>query len=370
VSFDIADAAYEWMMGQYSDEGTRAGKTWTKLLSDDLADAFGTYVNGLDLRDAEGEPLVLDQREDGSYTTGSYYDYLVDIVADAAGDYLSRTEFPLTIVPMQGTRRVFPGDAMLAQTVAAESAASEGDAAAGASTGVRQVQATVYDTIESYVSSLNGQERWLTYNARLGIADVTGLWGYVGACRMPSQDVCAYDALDRSGIANQLFGTDESASLHFDPVVGGLLEASHERYAQAEGWDEELVAAWRGDLTETDALDQTVVDRVTMMDPQAHLLEEGCVKAAHWRINTGLFQSNTTLAGEVNLARSLAACEQVEDVSFEAVWEAGFCLAERSGDPEGQLVAWMCDCCPQEADAADEPSSTEQATGDEQEENN
>ncbi len=354
-AFSSSDAAYEWMMGQYSSEGTRADGTWTQLLSRDLADAYGSYVNSLGMVDADGNLLQLDRIDDGTYAGGTYYDYLVRLISDAASDFLQRTDFPYAAVPIDRAVRNFPGDPMLVPSVATP--ASEGEEEA--KPGVRQIQATVYDTVESYISTLNTDGRWITYNASRGETDVTGLWDFVQACRKPSRDVCAYDLVDRSGLANQLFGTDEKPSLHFDGMVAQLVEQNHESYAADKEWNEELVSEWRGDLAETDSLELTVADRVALSDPISTLVDEGGEGAKpkiapHWRINTGLMQSETTFANEVNLALLLSARDEVNDVSFTPVWGAGFELAEREGDPEDQLVAWMVSCCPQE-----EPVETE-----------
>lgn len=386
VSLGVADAAYEWMMGQYVLEGARAEGTWTSLLSDDLAAAYGSYVNDLGLVDSEGASLTLDRIEDGSFGGGSYYDYLVGTVADAAAHFLKRTEFPYTELPRTRTTRVFPGNPSLDVSGAGDASAETDEDEASAS-GVRQVQATVYDTLGSYVSSLNGTNRWLTYNASRGAVDVTGLWEFASSCRPATERFCAYDLVDRSGYANQLFGTAEQTSLHFDGLAAGLVESKSGAYAKGEGWDDGLVAAWRGDLAETDELDVTVAERVRMMDPMRYLLPDDedvagaadeedpqatakTVAAAHWRINTGLFQSRTTLADEVNLSLALAAREDVADVSFEAVWGAGFVFAERSGDPEDNLVSWICSCCPpKDEEPASDDASTSAAESEPEEEN-
>jgi hypothetical protein len=355
-SFSSADAAYEWMMGRYAQEGTRAAGTWTKRLSDDLAADYGPYVNGLGLTTDDGEGLRLERIDDGTYAGGSYYDHLVGVVADAAAEFFHETSFPYMRAAMDaGT--VFPGDPSLSGTHAlldAQAATTADDEESGASeardTGVRQVKATVFETRESYVSTLNGDGRWLTYNADAGTVDVTGLWGFVGACRPADHDVCAYDRIDRSGMVNQLFGTDQESSLHFDSMVARLVDERHARYAKLEGWNEDYVSEWRGDLAETDAQDMTVELRVALSDPLALLeradgQEEPATVAPYWRINTGLFQAQTTLVGELNLARALAGRDDVARVDFQAVWEAGFSPCERTGEPQDKLVAWIRGCC-------------------------
>lgn len=78
-SLDTADKAYEWTMGQYSTDGTRGTGTWTGALSDDLASEYAKYINDLGFRSPNGKPLSLEKSEDGIYTSGSYYDYMLKI---------------------------------------------------------------------------------------------------------------------------------------------------------------------------------------------------------------------------------------------------------------------------------------------------
>lgn len=376
-SFGSADAAYEWMMGQYDREGSRADGTWTQLLSADLAAAYGDFVNGLALTDGDGAALTLDRIEDGTFGGGSYYDHLVRLVSEAAEDFFRRTEFPFASLPLDARPRPFPGDPLLRNAGIAQAQAAEDgeeEAAAAPETGVRQIEATLYETRESYIGALNGDNRWLTYNASTATVDITGLWAFAAACLPPSREVCAYDLVDRSGLANQLFGTDDQPSMHFDAMVAKLVESQQQRYAAGEGWSDELVSEWRGDLAELDALEVSVADRVAMSDPLALLrsAQEQAVElhvAPHWRINTGLRQTDTTLVGEVNLALALGAREDVQDVAFQAVWEGGFGLAERAGDPEDCLVAWICDCCPEQESASADAGDDEAATSDGSEEN-
>jgi len=96
TSLDYADAAYEWNMGQYADTGTRAEGTYTSALSEDLAEAYASYMNELGLQDGDGNVLTLTSSEDGIYAAGSYYDYMVSVVEQSLNNFLSDTEFPYT----------------------------------------------------------------------------------------------------------------------------------------------------------------------------------------------------------------------------------------------------------------------------------
>ena len=103
-----ADAAYEWELGQFSSEGTRADGTWTRLASNDLAEAYAGYVNSLSLS-VDGSQLALDQTDGGVFTDGSYYERLVDLAEASVSKFLSETEFPHTIDLAETNSGDFPG---------------------------------------------------------------------------------------------------------------------------------------------------------------------------------------------------------------------------------------------------------------------
>lgn len=65
--------------------------------------------------------------------------------------------------------------------------------------------------------------------------------------------------------------------------------------------------------------------------------------AAHWRIRSGISQSNTALSTEVNLA--LALENYGADVDFETVWGQAHVEAERTGDSTSNFIAWVVECC-------------------------
>ena len=56
---DEADAAYEWMMGQFGSSSTREDGTWTAALSGDLARSYADYVNKAGFVDENGSALTL-----------------------------------------------------------------------------------------------------------------------------------------------------------------------------------------------------------------------------------------------------------------------------------------------------------------------
>lgn len=361
TSFDTADAAYEWMMGQYFSEGTRAEGTWTKVFSNDLACAYAAYVNDMDLRDEDGQPLVLDETSGELFADGSYYTHMVTCIENAATQFFSSTQFPYTYTPHHQVNGNFPGDPNLqsAGTGAPDVEAVTGDAsaqAAGVSTGETasegktNVQSVVYNSDVDYVNDLNGDSVWLTYNQRYATVRISSLGNFVRRLKVAAKDVGAFDSPNRSTVENQLFGTEEVGSLHFSKMMSDQLGAARDSYAVGDGWDDAYVQDWAGDLSEVDALEVDMTTRMNMFNPlyflSGHYEGFGTANVApHWRINSGLFQTDTSLCTELNLALVLQHYEGVSNVAFTPVWGKGHTLAEVSGSAEENLIAWIRGCC-------------------------
>jgi hypothetical protein len=108
TSLDYADETYEWNMGQYSSTDTRVAGTFTSVLSKDLATAFAEYINQLGIQDENENVLVLQQSDNGIYTAGNNYDYLVKTVETSLNNFLADTTFPY----METSGGGFPGGGM------------------------------------------------------------------------------------------------------------------------------------------------------------------------------------------------------------------------------------------------------------------
>ena len=91
---DEADAAYEWMMGQFDSSSTREDGTWTAALSGDLARSYADYVNKVGFVDENGSALTLGESQDGVCMAGSYHDYVLDLVNRSLNNFLADTTFP------------------------------------------------------------------------------------------------------------------------------------------------------------------------------------------------------------------------------------------------------------------------------------
>lgn len=369
TSYDMADAAYEWCQGQYAGEGERAEGTWTRELSRDLAGTYAAWVNEMDLRDADDAQLTLDETETGVYAMGSYASALLDEIDDAATHFVQNTAFPYTYTPQHLEDPMFPGDPNLATARAADPASqgtatgdapadgtgeSDADAETGTTapvvTGVAQVQSTIYDSAQSYFSSLNQGSWWINYNHRSMSVSVSSLRDFVLHLRPAKAKVAPFDRPDRSSRANQLFGIGEESTLHFSASVAQTVAAGAEGYASCEGWDEEYETAWEDDLEKVDALETGMAERVSLMEPltwlSGHYEAYGqSTVAPHWRVNEGLFDTDVSLCAAANLVLALRKYDGVTDVEHTPVWGRGHVLAERSGAAANNLIEWVVSCC-------------------------
>lgn len=376
TSFDMADAAYEWSQGQYDETGTRAQESWTHALSQDLASAYGAWINEMDLRNDNDEQLTLDETEAGAYTMGSYASALLANVDDAASYFVQNTTFPYAYTPQHLDEPSFPGDPNLLTTREADAAAQAptGDAQADGTgtdeagsdataeeteaadaeestvTGVAQVQSTIYDSAQNYFAALNDDYWWINYNHSSQGVSVSSLRDFSLHLRPAELSASPYDAPDRSSRVNQLFGVGEESTLHFDATVAALVERNVDAYSAYEDWDESYETAWEEDLEKVDSLETDMATRVAMMNPlywlSGHYEGYGQSSVApHWRINEGLFDTDTSPCSSLNVVLALRKYDGVADVSYTPVWGQGHVLAERVGSATSNLLAWVLSCC-------------------------
>ena len=333
TALDEADEAYEWMMGQYASGGTRADGTFTKLLSDDLSDAFVSYINSIGLA-ADGETLNLCEGGDGDYTAGSYYDHLQSVIEGSLNDFLADTTFPYT------TSSSASGDSKRTSQAGESSAAIPPDHGGAA-------ESATYETAADYVAFLSDDERWVSYDASTNTATITSVGAFVRRCRSASKDVGAFDALDRSQTENQLFCDSSSSARHFDRTMSQLLADHEKEYASCPDFSPDYVQDFSSDLATTDELGVSMSMRVNMYNPLYFLLDSyvGCGTsrvADSWRIRSGIYQSDTSLTTEVNLALALAMSDK--NVDFATVWAQENGMAERSGDGTANFIQWIASC--------------------------
>lgn len=344
TSLDYADEAYEWNMGQYMDSGTRAEGTWTKALSQDLADSYGEYLNQLGLKDEDGNALTLEQSEDGIYASGSYYDYVLGQIELSLNNFLEDTEFPYT-----------PSNSMMADG----GFGPPPDGGAGGPpddggpmpwlTGDSDTESVTYETPEDYINSLNEEEIWVEYDAATGKAHVTSIAAFARQQKTASKNVAAFDDLSRGQAENYVFGDSQNDALHFDAAMAAILEENQEKYSQYSDFDPQYVTDYQEYKTSVDDWGSDSLTRQNMYNPMYFLSDyyEGCGSshvASHWRIHTGITQGDTALTVEMNLALALQQNSSVDDVEFQTVWGQGHTMAERTGSSETNFIAWVAEC--------------------------
>lgn len=357
TNLDYADEAYEWNMGM-----TRSGlEEDMQALSDGMAEAFAAYINELELKDEDGNVLVLTQSETGIYQAGSYYDYMKEVIETSLNHFLEDTEFPYTAssggmgmgggLPDGG----FPGGRGEENEPGGTGARAGGNGEGfqgggfvdengqmqndGINRGFAQKEAAepvTYETVQDYIDGLNEDGLWVVYDSVSNTASVTSVEDFIKNCKQASKNVGAFDDLEKIQGENVLFGYGDGAGAHFDPVMAELLK-ENETYG----------AAYASDLEREDFVGNTVKTRVDMYNPMYYLSSyyEGYQTskvAEYWRIRTGITQGDTALATEMNL--TLALENYGRQVDFETVWETGHTMAERTGTSTGNFIEWVNAC--------------------------
>ena len=375
TNLDTADEAYEWNMGQYM----RQNATFASALSDDLAAEYATYINQLGLKDPNGNALTLEESENGVYTSGSYYDYMMTITEESLNNFLNDTTFPYT--PSAGgdmggmpTGDVSgemptgdaPGDtASISTGNASEETPSNTESmptgetpsntesmpAENASSEVSQdtsSDSSSYETAQDYIDSLNGNDTWIEYNATTNTAKITSLEAFVKHCKNPSKSVAAFDDLQRTQAENGLFGIDANSSSHFDSILSNLLSKNKDKYSAYSDYSD-YSSDYANDLAKTDSQNNTMETRVNMYNPMYYLCDyynaSGSSDVAkYWRINTGIEQGDTSQCVDVNLYLAVAEKVGNENVEFSTVWGQGHTQAERTGDSTSNFINWVNGC--------------------------
>ena len=330
TNLDTADAAYEWNMGQYATSGTRASGTFTKSLSDDLTAQYVEYVNDLKLKDPNGNELTLT-----STNEGTYYNYLKSVIEESLNNFLTDTTFPYTPSSSSG---VGPPS-------------------------IRHLES--YETAADYISSLNSDEEWITYNSTSGNYTISSIEAFVNHCKSATKDVGAFDDLSKSQAENKLFGISYSTyTKHFDSIMATLLTDKSSTYSSLSNWDSSYPTDYTNDLSVTDTLGKTITERVNMYNPMYYLNSyydgyQSSDVADYFRINSGITQGDTSNVVEMNLF--LALTNYGKNVAFTTVWEQGHTEAERSGDADDNFISWIAEI-EGVSDSSESSSSTSTST--------
>lgn len=379
TNLDSANEAYEWMMGV-----TRSGLSdEEQAISDALAAFFAEYINQAGIKDENGNILTLEESADGIFQAGSYYDYIVGVIEESLNNFLSDTEFPYDASALGGKdegpggmggfggrgeigdfagpdgKGGFDGpdgkegggqefrktdgeggfDGPAGNIGLEEGSYEELDDIVRTETSNGLTISGTYETAGDYIDALNAEGIWVTYDAETNTAAITGISDFVKAFKGVSKSLGAFDQLDAGQGENVLFGYGDGEGAHFDASLADILKGLESSYA----------LDFEEDLQKTDAVGYTAAQRLNMYTPLYYLLEsEGgygtSTPAKHWRIRTGIAQSDTSLTTEVNLALALQNYDGVESVDFATVWGQQHVKAERTGNSTANFIMWVNEC--------------------------
>ncbi|MCD7778035.1 MAG: hypothetical protein LUH47_05980, partial [Clostridiales bacterium] len=374
TALDYADCAYEWLMGQYSSSGTRAEGTWTSLLSDDMSEKFAEYINSISLEDEDGNILSLtDEDENGIYITGSYYDYVLSQIEYSLNDFIdsytdSSGSFSYSSSGNGGSSEG-PGGSSEGP---GGSGSDEGPGGSGNApdSGMTVTSADMSsvsdDALLEYLLSIDENfdtdDAWITYDADTDWFSVRSVEDFVlYGSKSVSKDVGAFDDLNKSQAENYVFGSGSNEAAHFDSVMADLIAENYSSYAETDSSvsSSEISAyasAYQSDYdsyTSDALLSYGSQHRQNMYNPMYYLCRDydgygSSDPADHWRIKTGIEQSDTSLTVEMNLY--LAILEDINDgliydMDFSMFWEQGHTTAERAGaDSDECFIEWVSGC--------------------------
>ena len=313
TNLDTADEAYEWNIGQYYNTDTRAEGKFTEVLSKDLAGEYVKYVNDIKLKDPKGNELTLTETN-----SGTYYDYLKSIIEESLNNFLSDTTFPWT----RKDEKPGPRPENLEEE-------------------------KTFNTISEYISFLNSENEWVKYDSTKNKYIITNIGDFVKNCKSASKKVGAFDDFNRNQAENQVFGiSGTNYSKHFDKIMYNLLNNNKEKYQTKSDWKDSYPDDYLNDFDDKDSLQSEISYRLNMYNPMYYLISyyqgfNTSDVADYFRINSGIFQSDTGNVVEMNLY--LALMNLGKKVNFTNVWEKQHTKAERKGDSDTNFINWIAE---------------------------
>jgi hypothetical protein len=356
TSLDSADEAYEWMMAT-----SRSGLSdEEQKISDNLTAAYADYINDLGLTDTEGNSLTLEESEDGRYQSGSYYEYMKSVIEESLNNFLANTEFPYDADASSrghqagmgpdggnGGQRPDKGDfngqkpeGMTGDIQDKKSGDTDftqiDDISRNENTSGVSISGT-YETAADYIDALNANGTWVNYDESTNTATISSIADFAKAVKTATKGIAAFDQLDGSQGENTLFGYGDGEGAHFDSMLAQILNDIGSSYSED----------YKEDLEKEDAQGHTVDYRLNMYSPLYYLLSssegyQSANMAKYFRINTGLWQSDTAVNTEANLVLALKNYGSNVDYSF--VWGQEHTMAESSGDSTTNFISWVNEC--------------------------
>lgn len=279
TSLSVANMAYEWNMGQFASSNTRASETWTKQLSNDLAEAYANWVNSAGLEDENGNTLTLSESTSGIYLSGSYYDYLMSVISTSAAT-----------------------------------------ASASAPSSLSEFVST-YKSASKSVGAFDGPDNSQTENYVFADSSNNPLHFDTNLLSLLSKN----DYSSLSGFDSSKYSADTiKSSLETKNSIGDAADTREALYDPLNFLSTKAAVASGRASDESEAASKFA-----------------STPAKYWRIRTGITQGDTALTTEVNLYLALKANKDIESVDFATVWGKGHTEAEISGSATSNFISWV-----------------------------
>lgn len=249
------------------------------------AEAFVDYLNGMNLKAADGSALTLT-----GLRSGSYYEAILANLSDALNAMADAGEIePATAYP---------------------------DSAA-----------------------------WLTQNAdgSWRVTDPRGFMIGTGLVNNRNKAIPGFDPMDKSA-ENDTFGTPEQSAVHYSRRVAQILSDHYDELSALDGFDAEQVDAYIAEALTGSGAD-AIAQQANLLNATQILLGSDGLNAVdpaqHWRHRSGTADQHTSFSVGYNLL--LAAQMRGLDVDYHLVWNMGH--GSEEGTSTGTFIDWINQIC-------------------------
>ena len=188
-------------------------------VSKELAAAFIGQLNDMNLKDENGNPLTLEQSEDGYGQQGTYYEYMKGVVEQSFENFLQDTLFPYDSSettqmggpggpggPGQfgGPRKMPRHPALTGDDMSNGDMPQNGEPDFTKMDNIRHngteaavTVSGIYETPSEYIDALNEPFHWIDYNVFTKQVTITSLSDFARAMKPASKQLGAFDQFDR-----------------------------------------------------------------------------------------------------------------------------------------------------------------------------
>ena len=288
ADIENADIAYAWWWVDLADAGGTYGDSFTafdRRLQELEADAFIEYLNGLNLKDADGNALTLD-----GLRAGTYYDAILQNVSDALN-----------------------------------AAVATGDID----------PATAYPDSAAWLTD-NGDGTW-------SVTDMAGFMIGTGLVNQRNKAIPGFDPFDKSA-ENDAFGTPTDAAVHFSRSVAEILQANYDELSALDGFNAEQVDAYISEALTGDGADAISRQADLLNATEIMLGNNGLTPvnpALYWRDRSGTADQHTSFSVGYNIC--LAAQSLGLDADYHLVWDMPH--GSEEGTSTGTFIDWINEIC-------------------------